>query len=143
METQPVPIDGVFVVLPALGWKKRFISLIRLAIGAEETEEGGSNSFYGEREPAIWDQINAENRLRVRQVINPSCRHRLDLKFEIHSTSRDLRDLRLLGDSPPSLWYRNLVQSNARVRFHSVLGLRNVLFSSTFPFTIPYISSPY
>jgi hypothetical protein len=23
-----------------------------------------------------------------------------------------------LGDSPPSLWYKNLVKSNARVRFH-------------------------
>jgi hypothetical protein len=170
-ETQPVPVDGVSVVLPAPGWKKRFISSRRLAAGAEETltreqtrkwlvmqplpeegflkgtsrdtsvalftsilspqpeeaelrwtvatEEGGSNSFSGEREPTIWAQINAENRLRVRQVLNPSCRRRLDLKFESHSTSRDLRDLRLLGDSPPSLWYRNLVKSNARARFHS------------------------
>jgi hypothetical protein len=25
----------------------------------------------------------------------------------------------------------------------SMLGLRNVVFSSTFPFTIPYISSPH
>jgi hypothetical protein len=82
------------------------------------TEEGGSNSFSGKREPVIWAQINAENRLWVRQVLNPSCRRRLDLKFESHSTSRDLRDLRLLGDSPPSLWYRNLVKSNARARFH-------------------------
>jgi hypothetical protein len=158
-------------VLPAPGWKKRFISSRRLAVGAEETltreqtrkwlvmqplpeegflkgtsrdtsvalfisilspqseeaelrwtvttEEGGSNSFSGEREPTIWAQINAENRLRVRQVLNPSCRRHLDLKFESHSTSRDLRDLRLLGDSPPSLWYRNLVKSNARARFHS------------------------
>ena len=37
METQPVPIDGVSVVLPAPGWKKRFISSRRLATSAEET----------------------------------------------------------------------------------------------------------
>jgi hypothetical protein len=103
METQPVPVDGVSVVLPAPGWKKRFISSIRSAAGAEETEEGGSNSGSGEREPTIWDQINTENRLRVRQMLNPSCHRRLDLKFKSHSTNRDLRDLRLLGDSPPSL----------------------------------------
>jgi hypothetical protein len=30
-----------------------------------------------------------------------------------------------------------------QVKLGGMLGLRNVLFSSTFPFTIPYISSPY
>jgi hypothetical protein len=36
-KTQPVPIDGVSVVLLALGWKKRFISSRRLATDVEET----------------------------------------------------------------------------------------------------------
>jgi hypothetical protein len=36
-ETQPVPVDGFSVVLPTPGWKKRFISSRRLAVGAEET----------------------------------------------------------------------------------------------------------
>jgi hypothetical protein len=82
------------------------------------TEEGGSNSFSSEREPMIWAQINAENSLWVWKVLNPSFHCHLDLKFESHSTSRDLRDLQLFGDSPPFLWYRNRVKSNARVRFH-------------------------
>ena len=30
-----------------------------------------------------------------------------------------------------------------QVKLGGMLGLRNVVFSSTFPFTIPYISSPY
>jgi len=29
-----------------------------------------------------------------------------------------------------------------QVKLGGMLGLRNVVFSSTFPFTIPYISSP-
>ena len=89
-----------------------------LAASVDETEEDGSDSFSGESEPVLWDQINVENRQRVRQVLNPS-HHRLDLKIGSQSNSTDLRVLRLLGDSPPSLWYRNLVKSNARARFHS------------------------
>jgi uncharacterized glyoxalase superfamily protein PhnB len=76
---------------------------VELAAGAEETEEDGSNSFSGESEPTIWDQINAENRRRVWKVLNPSCCHCLDLNIGSHSNSRDLRVLQLLGDSSPSL----------------------------------------
>jgi histone H2A len=141
METQPVPVDEVSVVLPAPGWKKWFISSRRLAADVEETEEGGSNSFSGEREPAIWDQINAENRRRVWQVLNPSRRRRLDLKIGSHSNSRDLRDLRLLGDSPPSLWCRNLVKSNARARFHSEYrGKTSSEITTSFPLFIKTIA---
>jgi hypothetical protein len=140
-ETQPVLVDEVSVVLPTPGWKKWFISSRRLAAGIEEIEEGGSNLFSGEREPTIWDQINAENRRWVRQVLNPSHRRHLDLKFEIHSNSRDLRDLRLLGDSPPSLWCRNLVKSNARARFHSEYrGKTSSEIAASFPLFVKTIA---
>jgi hypothetical protein len=66
------------------------ISFYQRVFGAEEIEKSHhsqrkadqEHSFSGEREPAIWDQINVENRLRVRQVLNPSRRRRLDLKLE-------------------------------------------------------------
>jgi hypothetical protein len=90
-----------------------------LAAGVEETEEDNSDSFSGEREPALWDRINVENRRRVQQVLNPSLRRRLDLKIGSQSNSTDLRVLRLLGGSPPSLWCINLVKRNAGPRIHS------------------------
>jgi hypothetical protein len=68
----------------------------------------------GEKEAAVLCRAEVNQ-----QVLNPSRHHRrLNLNIGSHSNSRDLRDLRLLGDSPPSLWCRNLFKSNARVRFH-------------------------
>jgi hypothetical protein len=112
-----------------------------LAAGVEETEEDGSDSFSGESEPAIWDRINVENRRRVRQVLNPSRRRLLDLKIGSQSNSRDLRVLRLLGDSPPSLWCRNLVKRNAGPRIHSEYrGKTSSETTASFPLFIKTIA---
>jgi hypothetical protein len=45
-----------------------------------------------------------------------------------------------LGDSPPSLWYRNLVKSNARARFHSEYrGKTSSEIAASFPLFVKTI----
>jgi hypothetical protein len=69
----------------------------------------------GEKEAMVLCRAEVDQ-----QVLNPSCRCRcLNLDIGSHSNSRDLRHLHLLGDSPLSLWCRNIVKRNARERFHS------------------------
>ena len=50
-------------------------------------------------------------------------------------------DMRKFDGKDPITW---ILQMDQFFDLHNVLlGLRNVVFSSTFPFTIPYISSPH
>jgi hypothetical protein len=92
----------------------------------------------GEKEEAVFCRAEANQ-----QVLNPSRRRRrrLNLKTGSHSNSRDLRDLRLLGDCPPSLWCRNLLKSNAGVRFHSEhRGKTSSEITTNFPLFIKTIA---